>query len=603
MPRNKTPGNDSLPIEFYIKFINLLGPMLIQCIKECFQSGELTNSQKQATITLIEKPGKDNRVLKSWRPISLINVDTKIISKIIASRICLVLPSIISQNQFAFVKDRKIDECLRLVADILYYTEKEKIPGIIFAADYAAAFDSLNHNFIISTFKLFGFPDYMITWIRILQTGMESLVLNNGYTTGYFPLSRGCRQGDPTSSYIFILVIEILSIIVQNNDNIKGINICGKQCKLALFADDSTFFLQDEDSLKTLQLIISDFAQFSSLELNIQKSEVAWIGSARDSGAITSEYKYIDLRNECIKILGINYTYSSELQMTNNFDKCQENFISSLRYWKFLNLSLYGRVTILKTLAIPKIKYICNVLIPSETFIRNIKSEIVNFLWKSSTSKIKYSTIISNRMDGGLDLPDIENLLKSCRIMWVKRLLDNKNCLWQEIPRYYLRKVGLWPVDINLDPLCYKSNKLPKFYNVCLQDWSSLFSQEPKDAVSVMAQPLWNNQFITKDGKSYWYKEFSDAGLFHISDIINPNGNFKHFNDLGLPVSQIYKWLILKHTIKKDWMTLLQNNVFQSRPRFPYLSLCGLRIELEWLTDFYIKLYLKESKKYSVEDV
>ena len=153
--------------------------------------------------------------------------------------------------------------------------------------------------------------------------------------------------------------------------------------------------------------------------------------------------------------------------------------------------------------------------------------------------------------------------------MWVKRLLDNKNCLWQEIPRYYLRKVGLWPVDINLDPLCYKTNKLPKFYNVCLQDWSSLFSQEPKDAVSVMAQPLWNNQFIKKDGKSYWYKEFSDAGLIHISDIINPNGNIKHFNDLGLPVSQIYKWLILKHTIKKDWMTLLQNNVFQSHPRFP----------------------------------
>ena len=107
--------------------------------------------------------------------------------------------------------------------------------------------------------------------------------------------------------------------------------------------------------------------------------------------------------------------------------------------------------------------------------------------------------------------------------MWVKRLLDNKNCLWQEIPRYYLRKVGLWPVDINLDPLCYKSNKLPKFYNVCLQDWSSLFSQEPKDAVSVMAQPLWNNQLITKDGKSYWYKEFSNAGLIHISDIINPD--------------------------------------------------------------------------------
>ena len=66
MPRNKTPGNDGLPIEFYIKFINLLRPMLIQCIKKCFESGEFTKSQKQATITLLEKPGKDNRVLKSW---------------------------------------------------------------------------------------------------------------------------------------------------------------------------------------------------------------------------------------------------------------------------------------------------------------------------------------------------------------------------------------------------------------------------------------------------------------------------------------------------------------------------------------------------------
>ena len=73
--------------------------------------------------------------------------------------------------------------------------------------------------------------------------------------------------------------------------------------------------------------------------------------------------------------------------------------------------------------------------------------------------------------------------------------------------------------------------------------------------------------------------------------------NFKHFNDLGLPVSQIYKWLILKHTIKKDWMTLLQNNVFQSCPRFPYLSLCGLRIELEWLSNRLLYKTLIKSKQ------
>ena len=76
--------------------------------------------------------------------------------------------------------------------------------------------------------------------------------------------------------------------------------------------------------------------------------------------------------------------------------------------------------------------------------------------------------------------------------------------------------------------------------------------------------------------------------------LLNPNGNFKHFNDLGQPVSQIYKWLILKHTIKKDWMTLLQN---QSHPRFPYLSLCGLHIELEWLSNILLYKTLFKSKQ------
>ena len=92
---NKTPGNDGIPIEFYKKFWPLLCEPFIRCANECFEKGEMSCSQKQAVITLIEKKGKDRSFLENWRPISLVNVDAKIMAKAMAARIQNVLPSII----------------------------------------------------------------------------------------------------------------------------------------------------------------------------------------------------------------------------------------------------------------------------------------------------------------------------------------------------------------------------------------------------------------------------------------------------------------------------------------------------------------------------
>ena len=103
---NKAPGNDGIPTEFYKKFWPLICEPFIKCVNECFEKGEMSNSQKQAVITLIEKKGKDRSFLENWRPISLINVDAKIMTKVIATRIKNVLPDIIHYNQTGFVKDR-----------------------------------------------------------------------------------------------------------------------------------------------------------------------------------------------------------------------------------------------------------------------------------------------------------------------------------------------------------------------------------------------------------------------------------------------------------------------------------------------------------------
>ena len=191
--KNKTPGNDGLTVEFYSAFWPLIGKYLVDCINYVYEFGELSNTQKQAIITLIEKKGKDKRLIKNWRPISLINVDAKIISKVLAKRLEKVLPYIIHANQNAFVKGRSIFDALRAIDDVVDYSKRNCLSGILIAIDFEKAFDTLEFNFLIRILHKFNFGPSFIHWIRILYKDVSSAVMNNGFTTGHFPLERGVR--------------------------------------------------------------------------------------------------------------------------------------------------------------------------------------------------------------------------------------------------------------------------------------------------------------------------------------------------------------------------------------------------------------------------
>ena len=176
--------------------------MLQQCLDTCYKERGLTASQKQAVITLT-KPGKDICQLKAWRPISLLNVDYKILSKILATRLNKVLPSLIGEEQSAFVRGRYIGEPLRLISDIITYSEQQNKSGILFAADFEAAFDSIDYQFMLEILKKYGFSEYFVNWISIMHTDPESCVMNDGSSTGYFQLNRGTCQGNPIAPYLF----------------------------------------------------------------------------------------------------------------------------------------------------------------------------------------------------------------------------------------------------------------------------------------------------------------------------------------------------------------------------------------------------------------
>ena len=301
--------------EFYICFWEDIGSCLVSTLNYSFEHGELTSSQKQAVITLIEKKGRDKRLVKNWRPISLINVDIKIASKSLAMRAKIVISHLVNCDQTAYVKGRNIGERIRLIDDLMNYAEQENLDGLIFAADIEKAFDSVDHKFIFASLEKYGFGPNFIQWIKTLLANNESCVMNNGSSTGFFKIQRGTKQGDPLSPYSFILVLEILFIQIRNDKAIRGFKIGDIEIRMTAFADDSTFFVRDKQSnLKYYENFWHILLMPALKNVRcIEKCEVCWIGQPRFRKDMPVNCKLTSLVTSSIKILGVHFSYDKEI--------------------------------------------------------------------------------------------------------------------------------------------------------------------------------------------------------------------------------------------------------------------------------------------------
>ena len=200
----------------------------------------MSNSQKQAIITLLDKKGRDRTYLENWRPISLINVDAKIASKAIANRMKKVLPGIIHHDQSGFIKNRFIGETARSIIDIMQHMDSQKMPGLLLFIDFEKAFDSVEWDYLTASLKAFNFGPEFIKWVKTFYKNVSSCILNNGFFSESFLLERGVRQGDPLSPYLFVAAVEILAIAIRSDSNIRGVKVGDEETKILAYADDMT---------------------------------------------------------------------------------------------------------------------------------------------------------------------------------------------------------------------------------------------------------------------------------------------------------------------------------------------------------------------------
>ena len=530
MKNNKSPGTDGFTAEFYKFFWVNLGDFLVRSYNDSFYEGKLSISRRQSIITCIPKPGKPRDVLKNWRPISLLNLDYKILSTILANRVKKHLKVIISDSQKGYVKGRYIGECTRTILDLINETDEKNIPGLLLLLDFEKAFDSIEWNFIERSLSFFGFGNDFIKWFNVLYNEASSCVINNGHFSSFFNVARGVRQGDPLSPYLFIIALECLSAAFKNDKEVNGIKINESEYLLEQYADDTTLFLDgSEGSLRRSLQILVLFEACSGLRSNWDKCEAIWIGSlAGRQETINVEKPLFWNSSGKFKALGITMSVLDRDVGQNNYEESLNKVEAVLNAWRWRGLTIIGRATVIKSLALPKLVHLFMILPnPTEDFIKRLEKIFFRFLWDRGKEKVKREILYLRNRDGGLKVPDIRYFSKALKFIWIKKLMDNRNAsAWKIMFLDKVEKFGgnlIW--NVNPGEMRKIARSLSNFWGDVLRAWSMLEFEEPNSAIEFLSQPIWYNPNINIHNRSTFIKELHLRGVTYVNDLFDGTGN------------------------------------------------------------------------------
>ena len=559
MNNNKTPGEDGIPVDFYKVYWAVLKQPFYDMVMEAYSQEELHETARKGILNLIPKAGKDTRLIKNLRPITLLNTDYKIIEKAIANKMVPALETIIHQDQRGFMKERRISVNIRKMLDIIKHAEKEDLEAIVLSLDFVKCFDKCSFSILHGSLEFFGFGQIVKDWTKILYRNYSVKVQNNGYFSDQIEIKKGVHQGGCCSSLYFLVIAEILALSLRANQEIDGITIKDIRNILNQFADDMDICsLATEKSIRAIYEELDKFKRQSGFTVSYEKTSLYRIGSLRHSNAEMygmSEYVWT---NEDITILGVKIAHQNVIEK--NYEHIEEKVRKILNSWQNRGLTLIGKIQVVNTLIASLFVYKMMVLprIP-KTLVKRIDNIIREFIWNKKKAKIAYKILQLPKKEGGLGLTNLVNRDIALKASW-------PIILWKEHDYaqmvFKLLRLGMLGENIwrcTLKPEDIQKMKLGSdFWEDVLEAWS-MYNYHQNFRIG--NQLIWNNSYIRVKGKPIYWEDVYRRGLQYVHQLFE-NKDFKSdeevFREYGLTKLRFNS---LKLAMPAEWKEYFRQNV------------------------------------------
>ncbi|CAL1367531.1 unnamed protein product [Linum trigynum] len=440
----KSPGPDGFAGMFFRRFWPKIGTKFCQEVQDFFHSSSMPQGWNSTHIALIPK-NQAPQMVSQFRPISCCTFRYKVISKIMSTRLKKWIPGLVSEMQAAFTSDRLIQENIIIVHEMLHNFKNRRHGDwdMMVKLDMRKAYDLVDWECLDSILQAYGFCDIWRGWINECIRTVNFSILLNGSPTEYFHPTRGIRQGDPISPFLFILLSNALSFLIDKGverGEIRGIKLNQECTRIShcLFADDTVIFGKARvcEAIHILK-ILQNYGEVTGQEINASKSSIFFSRNTPEGikALVTARFGFPpSICHE--KYLGVPFEWGKSKNETFNF--LIERMEKKGESWKSLLLSPGGKEVLLKAViqAIPE--YIMSVLLLPLSLTNKMDSILRRFFWSGSIKKKSIhwcdaKILEKPKEEGGLGFRNFHmfNLALIGKQVW--RILENPDALWVQL--------------------------------------------------------------------------------------------------------------------------------------------------------------------------